>query len=289
MVVRRRARRVRRHDFQDRPHALCLPTIATSPCALAPRALRSALALVSAIEHFKAKGIEVHAILPSWAIDGGREKRCALRLSRSEELKPYLTKVLHLAPAGIDEDDFVLQLALERDAAILSNDLFRDKPFVPRDWLKQHRIGCARAPLPLSFFPFSPQPRLQPTALPCAVMFVDDSLLVHPSAAIGDFSAPPPSRTLNPPTTPRWQRPNAPKPATTMKPRPIDSTLAPSPSMNLAEEEKTKPRACPRKRRAPVPDRSLDMDRGGARRRSSGPSMKELLSRAVSARKPKLA
>ena len=59
-------------------------------------------------------------------------------------LTPYLDaspRVIHLAPSGIDEDDFILCFAIERDAMIVSNDLYRDKHFVSREWIKTHRVG----------------------------------------------------------------------------------------------------------------------------------------------------
>ena len=54
------------------------------------------------------------------ALNGGKERRASSRLAHAEALQPYLRKQLLLSPAGIDDDDFILRVALEHDATVLS-------------------------------------------------------------------------------------------------------------------------------------------------------------------------
>lgn len=48
---------------------------------------------------------------------------------------------MHLTPAGCDDDEFILRLALERNAFVLTNDLFRDhqrRGTISKDWVECH-------------------------------------------------------------------------------------------------------------------------------------------------------
>ena len=70
----------------------------------------SAQALLLAIEHFKKlTDCRVYAILPAWALRR-ESSRC---LAHPEVLDTFLKhpKCIHLAPAGVDEDDFIISLA----------------------------------------------------------------------------------------------------------------------------------------------------------------------------------
>ena len=112
--------------------------------------------------HFTDKGYTVHAFLPRWAIDGGRERRAKVKLHMAQCLHEAIDRgQLHLAPAGVDDDEFVLSFALQMPGAlILSNDLYRDhvaKGKVKKAWLDEHLL------------PF---------------MFVGDALLVPASTAL---------------------------------------------------------------------------------------------------------
>lgn len=99
-----------------------------------------AQALATAIDHFLAQGFEVHAILPTWALDGGRRT-----LIGAQALFQYIQgEVLHLSPTGTDDDDFILQLARARDGYVCTNDLFRDHILqgrVPKEWVAARRIS----------------------------------------------------------------------------------------------------------------------------------------------------
>lgn len=99
-----------------------------------------AQALAVAIDHFVDRGFEVHAILPVWALDGGRRT-----LISGDMLLPYVQReMLHLSPTGTNDDDFILQLACSRDAYVLTNDLFRDHILqgrVPKQWVAARRIS----------------------------------------------------------------------------------------------------------------------------------------------------
>ena len=67
----------------------------------------SAVAIALAIEHFRKRNNRVHVILPYWAID----KRSSSKLSESDRLDEYMRsplKIIHLAPSGADEDDFIV-------------------------------------------------------------------------------------------------------------------------------------------------------------------------------------
>ena len=100
-----------------------------------------------AIDHFVERGFEVHAILPRWAMDGGRSRSEANKLLDANRfLTRYIERgQLHLAPAGVDDDDFVLSFALETAGAfILTNDLYRDhvaKDRVTRSWLDERLMA----------------------------------------------------------------------------------------------------------------------------------------------------
>ena len=81
----------------------------------------------------------MHAILPRWALNGGPGK-C---LAEPELLSPFVRASLHLSPSGVDEDGFLLRLAQDRDALLLSNDLYRDhieSGLVSREWVAAHRL-----------------------------------------------------------------------------------------------------------------------------------------------------
>jgi len=97
-------------------------------------------ALAMAIDHFHAHGFDVHAILPVWALDGGRRS-----LLGGERLLPYVQAgTLHLSPTGTNDDDFILELARCRDAYVLTNDLFRDhiaQGRVTKQWVASRRIS----------------------------------------------------------------------------------------------------------------------------------------------------
>ena len=106
------------------------------------QAAGDAFALALAIEHFLCAGRAVYAIVPTWSLDGGKERRASARLAHAEVLKPYLHKQLLLSPSGVDCDDFILRVALEQGADILSNDLYRDhvtRGVVNAAWLRAHR------------------------------------------------------------------------------------------------------------------------------------------------------
>jgi len=116
----------------------------SSACATANEAVETpighAQALASAIDHFLSQGFEVHAILPVWALDGGRRT-----LVGGDVLRPYVQgEVVHLSPTGTNDDEFILQLARCRDAYILTNDLFRDhiaQGSVPKAWVAARRVS----------------------------------------------------------------------------------------------------------------------------------------------------
>ena len=100
------------------------PTIGTSPertvvldglnicrdATFATESSGSAQALLLAIEHFtNLAACRVYAILPVWALRR-KSNRC---LAHPEVLDAFLKtpKCIHLAPAGVDEDDFIISLA----------------------------------------------------------------------------------------------------------------------------------------------------------------------------------
>ncbi len=119
-----------------------------------------ARALRAAIEHFLTLGHEVLAIVPNWAL-----KSSTKRLAHAEVLSPYLRRQLHPSPSGVDDDNFLLALAKEKDGLLLSNDLFRDAlsaGTVARGWLHAHRL---------------------------AFMFVEQSLLVQPAGRNGSSAS----------------------------------------------------------------------------------------------------
>ena len=93
----------------------------------------------------------VHAILPRWAVDGGRNRHQASKLLDVHHLLPYIQQhQLHLAPAGVDDDVFILSFALETaNASILTNDLYRDHAAtgkVTRGWLDEHLMAFMFVP-----------------------------------------------------------------------------------------------------------------------------------------------
>ena len=104
-----------------------------------------ARALRVALQHFLALGCKVHAIVPARCLDAmATNTRATSRLAHAECLTPYLRVHVHPAPAGVDEDAFILRVALEATSptVILSNDLFRDhvaRGGVTREWVDSHR------------------------------------------------------------------------------------------------------------------------------------------------------
>lgn len=104
----------------------------------------SAIALQRAIDHFLQLGRSVYAIMPAWALDGGTQRRERSKLAHVEVLQPYLHKQLHISPAGVDCDDFILRVAMDQDALVLTNDLFRDhiaRGVVSREWVRERRVS----------------------------------------------------------------------------------------------------------------------------------------------------
>ena len=86
----------------------------------------------------------MHAILPRWALNGGPGK-C---LAEPELLSPFVRASLHLSPSGVDEDGFLLRLAQDRDALLLSNDLYRDhieSGLVSREWVAARAWAASQA------------------------------------------------------------------------------------------------------------------------------------------------
>ena len=85
----------------------------------------------------------VYAILLQWALNGGVQQRVSSRLAHAEVLQPYLRKQIFVSQSGVDCDDFILRVALEQDALILSNDLYRDhiaRGVVERQWVQARRL-----------------------------------------------------------------------------------------------------------------------------------------------------
>lgn len=98
-----------------------------------------AQAIMTAIEDLLSRGFEVQAILPVWALDGGKRT-----LLGSELLLPYVGRCLHLSPTGTDDDEFILQLARRRGGYVLSNDLFRDhvaRHTITKAWVMARRVS----------------------------------------------------------------------------------------------------------------------------------------------------
>lgn len=112
-----------------------------------------------------------------------------------------LFKQLFISPAGVDCDDFILRVAFEQDALVLSNDLYRDhiaRGAVTREWVRERRVSF---------------------------MFVNGQLLVlgeTPSATIVPPWAAPAPRHAAPPRAERLSQPVVPRPA------PIHPDAAPS-------------------------------------------------------------
>lgn len=98
----------------------------------------SARALVAVIQTLHSRGWLVHAILPTWALDGGKGQQPRLRLQEAHLLLPYLHHCVHLSPARTDDDEFVIGTALETNGLVLTNDRFRDhqqKGMVSSEWV----------------------------------------------------------------------------------------------------------------------------------------------------------
>ena len=223
-----------------------------------------ARALLSALDYFQERGFTVHAILPRWALDGGRECRASSKLREAHVLDSHSSRI-HLAPAGIDDDDFILSLAVRMKACILSNDLFRDHVKMGRieqGWLEAHLL------------PF---------------MFVEGQLLV-PSSTLGllmasDASAPlklkPHAPCLSPPpTTSSKLVMGASSLVTSSSQSRVVRRLALVHSSSASSSASTLARPRPRqgmfKAKAPGARGTSSRHSG---RQGSGPSMRELLSR----------
>jgi hypothetical protein len=111
---------------------------------------------VRAIEHFERCGFDVDVVLPEWAYHG-RSGSTANEVQQSYLLLPYMMAgKVHFSPSGVDDDEFILQVALEREAkVVLTNDLYRDhrkSGRVEQSWLDTHCLGYMFAGFENDFF-----------------------------------------------------------------------------------------------------------------------------------------
>lgn len=242
---------------QKHPMRSCL--LARNPGCNAKHTHRTsggdARALHAAIAHFTDKGYTVHAFLPRWAIDGGRERRAKVKLHMAQCLHEAIDRgQLHLAPAGVDDDEFVLSFALQMPGAlILSNDLYRDhvaKGKVKKAWLDEHLL------------PF---------------MFVGDALLVPASTALEVCSSSG-STAYNPGSLSKVScdqhlSPHSSSPSTE------SLATATSSTGNRNSKGFSHRAANLRARRLVLPPHHARMRKQSRARHGSGPSMRELLAR----------
>lgn len=249
-------------------------TCARSPCPRHGSICSGRSDLLSiAIDHFVERGFEVHAILPRWAMDGGRSRSEANKLLDANRfLTRYIERgQLHLAPAGVDDDDFVLSFALETAGAfILTNDLYRDhvaKDRVTRSWLDERLM---------------------------AFMFVLDDIsasgarrhrLLVPSHTFGQQQPPPPCPASTAMTTETLEAAGQNRPTRASSPSAESSsstrtlvTVAPGQRVVRRLGFASSGAASPKKALAAVTKHTRTPIRCRGRQ-GSGPSMKELLAR----------
>ena len=86
----------------------------------------SARPLVQAIRHYERQGYEVQAVLPEWALRGGKDRKRAVR--DADLLERHVRNgSVSLAPAYTDDDQFVLRYARQRHGVrVLSNDHYEE-------------------------------------------------------------------------------------------------------------------------------------------------------------------
>ena len=111
--------------------------------------------LVTAIEYFTLRGHPVHCVLSQSAYCGYEPDRSdatetrpgAAQVSQSRPpisdwqlLEPHLRRHVHLAPSGFDCDSFIVDVAQEMGAMILSNNFGPIEHRCTRSWLQTHQL-----------------------------------------------------------------------------------------------------------------------------------------------------